>query len=60
MPIKVRNEGKAKKIASLQKIRIINCKVDRPRYYNQTKGLIYSHEFNIENVKIFKKELQEE
>ena len=58
--IKVRNEEQSKKVVSLQKIGDIKCKVDRHRYYNQTKGLIYIHEFNIENIETFKNELQEE
>ena len=57
---KVTTREQSQKMVSTTRIGNVDCKVEKHKYFNQRKGLIFIYEFDLENIEEFMKGLQEE
>ena len=58
--VKVRTPDQSEKIVRMKSIGDVECTVERHRYYNQRKGLIFIYEFDISDAEEVRKGLQAE
>ena len=57
--IKVKNEELGRKLLKVKEIMGVECTVEKHNYFNRSKGIIYIHEFDIDDLDDFKAGIME-